>query len=83
MTQPFYKAVWSGYRPYALLFTIDVLTAGSLWAVLAIFKWLTKIVPVREKAGEVISTIHSVGVIIVFGVLAGSLVWDVIRIKRT
>lgn len=76
------KAVWSGYRPYLIVFVVDLLVAGSLWGVLAIFKWLTKVVPLRERASDVISTIHAAGVIIVFGVLAVSLVYDVIQMKR-
>ncbi len=82
MTQPFFTEIWAGYRPYAIVFIVDLLAASSLWALLAIFRGLTTLIPIKEKAGEVIATIHSAGVVIVFGVLAGALVWDVIQIKR-
>jgi H+/gluconate symporter-like permease len=74
--------VWRGYRPYVLVFIIDLLVAASLWGLLAGFKWITSLVPVREKAGEVIGYVHSVGVVIVFGVLAAGLVYDVVQIRR-
>ena len=82
MGQPLYKEIWTGYRPYAIVFSVDLLVAGSLWGLLALFKALTTLVPIREKAGEVITVVHSAGVVVVFGVLAGALVWDVIQIKR-
>jgi hypothetical protein len=82
MTEPLYKEIWSGFRPYLLVFSIDLLAAGSLWGLLALFRLITKLVPLKEKAAEVIATIHSVGVVVVFGVLAGALVVDVVQIKR-
>jgi hypothetical protein len=77
-----YLQIWRGYRPYVQVFLVELLVAASLWGLLAAFKWVTTLVPVREKAGEVIGYIHSVGVVIVFGVLAAGLVYDVIQIRR-
>jgi len=78
----FLGEVGTRFRPFAVVLAVDALEATSLWAVLAAFRWLTGVVPVREKAGQVISIIHSIGVVVVFAILAGSLVVDVIRLKR-
>jgi len=74
--------VWHAYRPYAKVFLVDLLVAISLWVLLAAFRWVTHLVPVEETAAHVIGIIHSGGVVCVFGVLAGTLVWDVIQLKR-
>jgi hypothetical protein len=61
---------------------LDLSVAISLWALLAIFRFITDLVPIVEAAGRWIRVIHSVGVVTVFGVLAGAFVWDIVQIKR-
>ncbi len=82
MQQLLIVEVWKEYHPYAKVFSIDLLVAVSLWALLAAFRWVSHLIPVEETAGRIIGIIHSGGVVCVFGVLAGTLVWDVIQIKR-
>jgi hypothetical protein len=82
MSEWLLSQIWADYRRYAKVFLVDLMVAISLWALLAAFRWVTHLIPVDETAGRIIGIIHSGGVVCVFGVLAGTLVWDVIRIKR-
>jgi hypothetical protein len=82
MPSTFHKEVWAAFRPYAKLLVVDLLVAMSLWSFLAVFKALTTLIPLRDGAGKLIAIVHSAGVVIVFGVLAGFFILDVARLKR-
>jgi hypothetical protein len=81
MTELLVSEIWKSYRPYAKVFLVDLLVAVSLWGLLALFTWVTRLIEVKEPAARLIGTIHSAGVVAVFGILAASLVWDVARLK--
>jgi hypothetical protein len=82
MPEPLYKEIWLDFRPYVHALVVDLLVTISLWTLLAVFKWVTTLIPIEGKAAEVITIIHSFGVVAVFGILAGFLIWDIIRVKR-
>jgi hypothetical protein len=82
MTELLLLEVWRAYRPYAKVLSVDLMVAISLWGLLAAFRWVTHLLPVDESASVIIGIIHSGGVVCVFGVLAGTLVWDVVQLKR-
>jgi hypothetical protein len=83
MTEPLYKEIWQDFRPYVRAIIGDLLVVTALWLLLAGFKWVTTLIPIKGKAAEVITDIHSAGVVAVFGILAGFLIWDIITLKRS
>ena len=82
MPPTLHREIWAAFRPYLKFFMVDLLIGVSLWFFLAVFRGVTTLVQVREQAGRWIAIIHSAGVVIAFGILAGFFVLDIIRLKR-
>ena len=76
------KEIWDDVRPYARVILKDLAIAVLLWLALASFKVLTYVVPVDGWAGDFIRNIHAVGLVVLFGILAVFLAWDVISLYR-
>jgi hypothetical protein len=78
----FFKEYWVGFRPYLLRLTISFSVSGILYLGLYLFVRLTEFLPVPGWAGKFIGALHSVGIIVSFGVFALLSVNDIIQVAR-
>jgi hypothetical protein len=79
---PFPIAIWRGYRPYFVAFTVDFLVAVTLWVFLWAFHALAMLAKVAGWAGEAIVQVHATGIVIAFAVFGGLFIRDVWVLSR-
>ena len=78
----FIRDVWEGYRPYLVKLAQDFLIGATLWAMLFAFHQVTHRLPVESWAGRFVVSLHSVGLVVMFGLVTWLSFNDVIIIHR-
>jgi hypothetical protein len=74
--------VWIRFRPYLGDLLVDSLISASLWVSLYGFKWLTHVLKIDGWAGDWITNIHSVSMILAFGLFGVLFALDVWKRRK-
>jgi len=80
-TVGFFREIWLSLRPYLQKLVVDFCISISLWLTLYVFHVLTEYLAVKGWAGEIIVSIHSLGIVLAFMIFGLLFALDVMAIR--